>query len=46
MPGLVHRLILEPELWTVRRAAENIITEVLGQVPVPVKQTANKNGRE
>lgn len=36
LPGLVHRLILEPELWTVRRAAENVITDVLGQTPVPV----------
>jgi MoxR-like ATPase len=40
VPALVHRLILEPELWTVRRAAENIISEVSSQTPVPVK----KNG--
>lgn len=37
-PALVHRLILEPELWTVRRAPENIIGEILEQTPVPVKK--------
>jgi MoxR-like ATPase len=34
--GLSHRLILEPELWSVRRAAEQIIGEVVNLVPVPV----------
>jgi MoxR-like ATPase len=37
-PALTHRLILEPELWTVRRAAENIVSEVINQTPVPVKK--------
>jgi MoxR-like ATPase len=36
--ALGHRLVLEPELWAVRRAAENIITEVVNQTPVPVKK--------
>jgi len=35
--ALGHRLVLEPELWTVRRAAENILLEVVNQTPVPVK---------
>ncbi len=34
--ALSHRLILEPELWTVRRAAEDVISELLSVVPVPV----------
>jgi MoxR-like ATPase len=35
---LSHRLILEPDLWTVRRAASGVIDQVLGSVPVPVIQ--------
>jgi MoxR-like ATPase len=38
VPALVHRLVLEPEMWTVRRAAENVITEISGQTPVPVRR--------
>ncbi len=36
LPALVHRLILEPELWMKRRAAEEVIEAVLETVPVPV----------
>lgn len=35
-PVLIHRLILEPDLWTERQAAEDVITDILRQVPVPV----------
>lgn len=35
-PAMIHRLILEPDLWTERRAADEIITDILRQVPVPV----------
>ncbi len=35
-PALVHRLILEPDLWMRRNAAEEIIDAVLQAVPVPV----------
>jgi MoxR-like ATPase len=35
-PALSHRLILEPDLWTVRKAAEDLIDELLRIVPVPV----------
>jgi len=35
-PVLIHRLILEPDLWTERRAADEIINDLLRQVPVPV----------
>jgi MoxR-like ATPase len=35
-PALVHRLILEPDLWMKRHAAEEVLASVLHQVPVPV----------
>jgi MoxR-like ATPase len=37
-PVLVHRLILEPDLWTDQQAADDVIQEVLRLVPVPVIQ--------
>jgi MoxR-like ATPase len=33
---LTHRLILDPELWTRRRAIDEVITHILQNVPVPV----------
>ena len=35
-PALVHRLILEPDLWMKRHAAEDVLADVLNLVPVPV----------
>jgi MoxR-like ATPase len=35
-PGLVHRLILEPDLWMKRHAAEEILANIVQAVPVPV----------
>ncbi len=35
-PVLEHRVILEPELWNVGRAAADVIEDVLNSVPVPV----------
>lgn len=35
-PALIHRLILEPDLWMTRQAADDVITEVLRSVAVPV----------
>jgi MoxR-like ATPase len=35
-PVFIHRLILEPDLWTERRASDEIIRDILRQVPVPV----------
>jgi len=35
-PALVHRLILKPDLWLEPKAANKIILDLLGQVPVPV----------
>jgi len=34
--ALSHRLILEPDLWTERKAAGSIIEEILKTTPVPV----------
>ncbi|MBE3145513.1 MAG: magnesium chelatase, partial [Planctomycetes bacterium] len=39
-PVLIHRLILEPDLWTERQAADEVISDVLRAVPVPVIQGA------
>jgi MoxR-like ATPase len=35
-PVLVHRLILEPDLWMQRHAAEEVLAGVVRSVPVPV----------
>jgi MoxR-like ATPase len=35
-PALVHRLILEPDLWTTPQAADRILNEVLQHAVVPV----------
>jgi MoxR-like ATPase len=35
-PALIHRLILEPDLWMKRHAADDVIEEILQSVPVPV----------
>ncbi len=36
IPALVHRLILEPDLWMKRRAAEEVLESIIRSVPVPV----------
>jgi len=36
VPALVHRLILKPDLWLEPRAANKILLDLLGSVPVPV----------
>jgi MoxR-like ATPase len=35
-PALVHRLILQPDLWMKRHAADEVLADVLRSVPVPV----------
>lgn len=35
-PALAHRLILQPEYWMKRQAAEDVIDSLLDMVPVPV----------
>ncbi len=39
MPVLLHRLILEPDLWMERRAVDKVIQGLLQIVPVPVIET-------
>jgi len=45
LPALVHRLILEPDLWMKQHAAEDVLLELLSSVPVPVLPAATA-GRE
>lgn len=35
-PALIHRLILQPELWMTRQAADDVIADVMRSVAVPV----------
>ncbi len=39
-PALVHRLILQPDLWMKRNAADQILDGILHSVPVPVIEGA------
>jgi MoxR-like ATPase len=39
-PALVHRLILEPDLWTDRGASNEVLQEISRAVPVPVMRGA------
>lgn len=39
-PALVHRLILKADLWLKQNAAEDIVTEIMKFVPVPVLETS------
>jgi MoxR-like ATPase len=34
-PALAHRLVLRPEMWVRQVTGEDVITEILGTVPVP-----------
>ena len=36
VPALAHRLLLEPDLWMRKRAAEDLIESIVEAVPVPV----------
>jgi MoxR-like ATPase len=36
-PALVHRLILQPDLWLQQHAAEEVLADILRSVPVPVR---------
>jgi len=35
-PALVHRLILEPDLWMQRHAADEVLATIVQAIPVPV----------
>jgi MoxR-like ATPase len=38
--ALAHRLVLRPEMWVRQVTGEDIVTEILGQLPVPRAQAA------
>ncbi len=40
LPALRHRLILKPDLWMNRKAAEDVLRGIAAQVPVPVIEGA------
>jgi MoxR-like ATPase len=40
VPALGHRLILEPDLWMRRHAAEDVLASIMQRVPVPVIEGA------
>jgi MoxR-like ATPase len=40
LPALTHRLILEPDLWTDRAAADDVLKDIIRGVPVPVLRGA------
>jgi MoxR-like ATPase len=43
VPALAHRLTLRPELWVERRRSDDIVRELLDQVPTPsVEQPAER----
>ncbi|WP_243718909.1 MoxR family ATPase [Actinomadura sp. KC06] len=35
VPALAHRLVLRPEMWVRQISGEDVVTEILGRVPVP-----------
>ena len=37
-PALIHRLILTPELWLRAGAADQVLSDIISEVPVPVLQ--------
>jgi MoxR-like ATPase len=39
VPALAHRLMLRPELWVQRLRAEDVVAELLDQVPTPKAET-------
>ncbi|MBM4459337.1 MAG: MoxR family ATPase [Chloroflexi bacterium] len=41
-PALIHRLILEPDLWMTRHAADEVLNDVMRAVGVPVIAAASK----
>jgi MoxR-like ATPase len=41
-PALIHRLILEPDLWMTRHAADEVLNDVMRAVSVPVIAAASQ----
>ncbi len=41
--ALTHRLILEPDLWMRKHAAEDVIDDILQRAPVPINKGGNRS---
>ena len=39
VPALAHRLVLRPELWVQRRTGEDVVRELLDEVPTPATES-------
>ena len=42
VPALAHRLVLRPELWVQRRSGEDVVREVLDEVPTPATEGVDR----
>ena len=45
VPALAHRLTLRPELWVQRIPAEQVVRDILEQVPTPAAEDVEETGR-
>ena len=43
---LAHRLTLKPEMWMRRVAPEDVVREVLGEVPAPPTRRGRRGDRD
>jgi MoxR-like ATPase len=43
IPALAHRLVLRPELWVQRRSGEDVVREILDEVPTPATETVDRS---
>jgi MoxR-like ATPase len=43
IPALAHRLVLRPELWVQRRSGEDVVREILEEVPTPATETVDRS---
>jgi MoxR-like ATPase len=42
VPALAHRLTLRPELWVQRIPAEQVVRDILEQVPTPAAEDVTR----
>ena len=45
VPALAHRMTLRPELWVQRIPAEQVVRDILEQVPTPAAEDVEETGR-
>ena len=46
VPALAHRLVLRPELWVRRVAADDVVQRLLDEVPTPPATEPQDDERE